>query len=198
MTYIIGITGGIASGKSTVTSYLLQKGYRVIDADQVVHRLQKKGGLLYQVLLKEFGSSILQSDGELNRKELGKRVFEQEEVRKRLSLLQDDIIRKALLEECKQAARDVDILFMDIPLLFELGYDSLVHETWLLVLAPAIQRERLMQRNQLSFEEARQRLAAQMPLAEKMTKTPYHIDNNGDRQATYQQIDLLLQRIERR
>ena len=70
MAKIIGITGGIASGKSTVTNYLRQKGYQVIDADQVVHELQKPGGRLYQVLLSEFGTEILLADGQLDRKEL--------------------------------------------------------------------------------------------------------------------------------
>lgn len=198
MTQVIGITGGIASGKSTVTAYLQSRGYPVIDADQVVHQLQQKGGRLYQVLVEEFGTDILDSEGELNREQLGRLVFEQGAVRKRLSQLQDRIIREALLAERDRLAEHADVLFMDIPLLFELGYEEVVSEVWLLVLTPELQLERLMERNQLAEEEARQRMAAQMPLEEKKKRTPYQIDNGGGRLATYAQVDQLLQRIERR
>lgn len=198
MTQVIGITGGIASGKSTVTAYLHSRGYPVIDADQVVHQLQQKGGRLYQVLVEEFGTDILDSEGELNREQLGRLVFEQGAVRKRFSQLQDRIIREALLAERDRLAEHADVLFMDIPLLFELGYEEVVSEVWLLVLTPELQLERLMERNQLAEEEARQRMAAQMPLEEKKKRTPYQIDNGGGRLATYAQVDQLLQRIERR
>lgn len=198
MTRIIGITGGIASGKSTVTAYLRKCGYQVIDADQIVHQLQQKGGRLYQVLVEEFGASILTNDGELNRAQLGRLVFEDAEVRKRLSHLQDSIIREALLAECDRLAKTQEVFFMDIPLLFELGYEDVVSEVWLVVLAPDVQLERLMERNQLDEEAAKQRLAAQMPLEEKKKRTPYQIDNGGEKQATYAQVDQLLAQIERR
>ncbi|MBF0777311.1 dephospho-CoA kinase [Streptococcus cuniculi] len=198
MTQVIGITGGIASGKSTVTSYLRKRGYQVIDADQIVHQLQQKGGELYQVLVDEFGTDILAKDGELNRQQLGCLVFEQVEVRERLSYLQDRIIRQALLAERDRLAEHEAVLFMDIPLLFELGYEEVVSEIWLVVLESELQMERLMKRNHLDQEAAKQRLAAQMPLEEKKKRTPYQIDNGGERLATYEQVDQLLQRIERR
>ncbi|MGT2950614.1 dephospho-CoA kinase [Streptococcus cuniculi] len=198
MTQVIGITGGIASGKSTVTAYLRKCGYQVIDADQIVHQLQQKGGKLHQVLVEAFGSNILAEDGELNREQLGRLVFEQAEIRVRLSQLQDRIIREALLAERDRLAKTQEVFFMDIPLLFELGYEDVVSEVWLVMLAPDVQLERLMERNQLDEEAAKQRLAAQMPLEEKKKRTPYQIDNGGERLATYVQVDQLLQRIERR
>ncbi|MBF0787890.1 MULTISPECIES: dephospho-CoA kinase [unclassified Streptococcus] len=198
MTQVIGITGGIASGKSTVTAYLRKLGYQVLDADQVVHQLQQKGGKLYQVLVEEFGTTILTKNGELDREQLGRLVFEHAEVRDRLSQLQDRIIRQALLAERDRLAESEDVFFMDIPLLFELNYEEVVSEVWLVVLAPALQIERLMERNQLEQEAARQRIAAQMPLEEKKKRTPYQIDNGGPKLATYAQVDQLLQRIERR
>lgn len=198
MTQVIGITGGIASGKSTVTTYLRKLGYQVIDADQIVHQLQQRGGKLYQVLVEEFGTTILAKDGELDREQLGRLVFEKEEVRTRLSQLQDQIIRQTLLAERDRLAEHEEVIFMDIPLLFELGYEEVVSEVWLLVLAPGLQLERLMERNQLDQEVAQQRIDAQMPLEEKKKRTPYQIDNGGQRLATYAQVDQLLQRIERR
>lgn len=198
MTQVIGITGGIASGKSTVTTYLRKLGYQVIDADQIVHQLQQRGGKLYQVLVEEFGTTILAKDGELDREQLGRLVFEKEEVRTRFSQLQDQIIRQTLLAERDRLAEHEEVIFMDIPLLFELGYEEVVSEVWLLVLAPGLQLERLMERNQLDQEVAQQRIDAQMPLEEKKKRTPYQIDNGGQRLATYAQVDQLLQRIERR
>lgn len=198
MTQVIGITGGIASGKSTVTDYLRKRGYSVIDADQVVHQLQEKGGKLYQVLVAEFGTSILAKNGELDRKQLARLVFEQAGVRERLSQLQNQVIRQTLLAKRDQLAQQEEVLFMDIPLLFELGYEEEVSEVWLLVLAPELQLERLMERNQLDQVAAKQRIAAQMPLEEKKKRTPYQIENSGERLATYAQVDQLLQRIERR
>ncbi|MBF0818664.1 dephospho-CoA kinase [Streptococcus acidominimus] len=198
MTQVIGITGGIASGKSTVTDYLRKRGYSVIDADQVVHQLQEKGGKLYQVLVAEFGTSILAKNGELDRKQLARLVFEQAGVRERLSQLQNQVIRQTLLAKRDQLAQEEEVLFMDIPLLFELGYEEEVSEVWLLVLAPELQLERLMERNQLDQVAAKQRIAAQMPLEEKKKRTPYQIENSGERLATYAQVDQLLQRIERR
>ncbi|MGT2800460.1 dephospho-CoA kinase [Streptococcus marmotae] len=198
MTRVIGLTGGIASGKSTVTAYLRKRGYQVIDADQVVHQLQEKGGKLYQVLVEEFGTGIVAADGKLNRERLGELVFGQKKVRERLSQLQDGVIRQELVKERDRLAEMTDVLFMDIPLLFELGYEEVVDEIWLVVLAPELQLERLMERNQLSLGAAKERLAAQMPLEEKKKRTPYQIDNGGERLATYAQVDQLLQRIERR
>ncbi|MER0122793.1 dephospho-CoA kinase [Streptococcus sp. ZJ93] len=198
MTRVIGLTGGIASGKSTVTAYLRKKGYEVIDSDDVVHQLQQKDGRLYQVLVEEFGTGIVAADGELNRERLGELVFGQKKVRERLSQLQDGVIRQELMKERNRLAKRTNVLFMDIPLLFELGYEEVVDEVWLVVLTSELQLERLMERNQLSLMAAKERLAAQMPLEEKKKRTPYQIDNGGERLATYAQVDQLLQRIERR
>ena len=119
MTKVIGLTGGIASGKSTITDFLRRQGYPVIDADQVVHELQAKGGKLYQVLVAEFGNSILTAEGDLDRKKLGQAVFENAGLRARLSLLQDKIIREELLARRDALKQTEDVIFMDIPLLYE-------------------------------------------------------------------------------
>ena len=96
MVRIIGITGGIASGKSTVTEFLRQQGYQVIDADQVVHELQEPGGRLYQALLSTFGSVILQEDGHLDRPKLGAMIFGNPQLLAQSSQIQNQIIREEL------------------------------------------------------------------------------------------------------
>ena len=128
---IIGLTGGIASGKSTVVEIIKDAGYKVIDADQLVHDMQVKGGRLYQALL-----------------------------------------------DC--LAKEEDVFFMDIPLLFENDYQDWFDQIWLVAVSPQVQCQRLMKRNHLSAEEAGMRIASQMPLAEKLPYASLVIDNNGN------------------
>lgn len=192
MKKVIGITGGIASGKSTVTNYLRQKGWSVIDADAVVHELQEKGGKLYEALVSEFGNAILDAQGQLDRKSLSDKVFNQPDLRKRLSTIQDDIIRQELLRRRDALSQEEDVIFMDIPLLFELGYESEVDETWLVYVNRAQQLIRLMERNGYSQKEAESRLGAQLSLEEKKRKADIIIDNRGSVEETFDQVDEVL------
>ena len=198
MVRIIGITGGIASGKSTVTEYLRQQGYQVIDADQVVHELQEPGGRLYQALLSTFGSSILQEDGRLDRAKLGAMIFGNPELLARSSQLQNEIIREELAHRRDLLAETEDIFFMDLPLLFELKYDNWFDQIWLVDVTEETQLSRLMTRNGLSQEEAEKRIAAQLSLQEKRKRADVLIDNNGLLEGTRQQIRDALQKLERR
>ena len=150
MTKIIGITGGIASGKSVVTDFLRSQGYQVIDADQVVHELQKPGGRLYQVLLSEFGTEILLADGQLDRKKLGTLLFSRPNLLEKSSRLQNDIIREELAVKRNQLAATEELFFMDIPLLFEQEYEDWFDQVWLVDVSKDTQLERLMTRNNLS------------------------------------------------
>ena len=168
MAKIIGITGGIASGKSTVTNYLRQKGYQVIDADQVVHELQAKGGKLYQALVSWLGSAILNEAGELDRPKLSQLIFSSQENLAKSSQLQNDIIRKELANRRDQLAKTEETFFMDIPLLFEQDYADWFDEVWLVYVNPETQIKRLKARNGYSQEEAQQRLASQMKLEDKV------------------------------
>ena len=198
MARIIGITGGIASGKSTVTEFLRQQGYKVIDADQVVHELQEPGERLCQALLSAFGPAILQEDGRLDRPKLGAMIFGNPELLAQSSQIQNQIIheelagRRDLLEEME------DIFFMDLPLLFELQYEDWFDQIWLVDVTEETQLSRLMTRNGLSQEEAEKRIAAQLSLREKRKRADVLIDNNGPREATRQQIRDALQKLERR
>ena len=198
MARIIGLTGGIASGKSTVTSYLREKGYPVIDADRVVHDLQAPGGELYQALVEHFGTEILLDTGDLNRPALAERIFSSQKEIVWSNQVQGEMIRKALERERDRLAASEEIFFMDIPLLIEQDYQDWFDQVWLVYVTEDTQLQRLMERNALTEVQARDRLAAQMSLEEKKTLVDLVIDNNSKRDHLYQQIDKGLEQIERR
>lgn len=198
MARIIGITGGIASGKSTVTEFLRRQGYQVIDADQVVHELQEPGGRLYQALLSTFGSSILQEDGRLDRPKLGAMIFGDPELLAQSSQIQNQIIREELAGRRDLLSETEDIFFMDLPLLFELQYEDWFDQIWLVDVTKETQLSRLMTRNALSQEEAEKRIAAQLSLQEKRNRADVLIDNNGPLELTQEQLRDALQKLERR
>ncbi|MDN5011484.1 Dephospho-CoA kinase [Streptococcus sanguinis] len=198
MVRIIGITGGIASGKSTVTEFLRQQGYKVIDADQVVHELQEPGERLYQALLSTFGPAILQEDGRLDRSKLGAMIFGNPDLLAQSSQLQNEIIREELAGRRDLLAEMEDIFFMDLPLLFELQYEDWFDQIWLVDVTKETQLSRLMARNALSQEEAEKRIAAQLSLREKRKRADVLIDNNGSLEETRQQLRDALQKLERR
>ena len=198
MARIIGITGGIASGKSTVTEFLRRQGYQVIDADQVVHELQESGGRLYQALLSAFGSAILREDGRLDRPKLGAMIFGNPQLLEQSSQIQNQIIREELAGRRDLLAEKEDIFFMDLPLLFELGYESWFDQIWLVDVTEETQLSRLMTRNALSQKEAEKRIAAQLSLQEKRNRADVLIDNNGPLELTQEQLRDTLQKLERR
>ena len=178
-TMIIALTGGIASGKSTVVEMIKEAGYKVIDADQLVHDMQAQGGRLYRALLDWLGEEILLSNGELNRPKLGQLIFSNEEMRQRSAEIQGTIIREELAAQKDYLAKKEDVFFMDIPLLIENGYQDWFDQIWLVAVSPQVQRQRLMKRNHLSVEEAKLRIDSQMSLAEKMPYASLVLDNNG-------------------
>ena len=190
---IIGITGGIASGKSTVTNFLRQKGFEVVDADALVHQLQKLGGRLYQILVEHFGEKVLLEDGELNRPLLASLIFSNSDEREWSKETQGQIIREELGSLRDKLSKTEDLFFMDIPLLFEQDYVSWFDETWLVYVSRDTQLDRLMNRDQLSKESAKTRLASQWPLEEKKKFATYILDNNGSREQLLSQVVTLLE-----
>lgn len=190
---IIGITGGIASGKSTVTEFLRQKGFQVVDADAVVHQLQKPGGRLYQVLVEHFGEKILLENGELNRTLLASLIFSNSEEQEWSKRTQGEIIREELAALRNQFAQTEALFFMDIPLLFEQNYASWFDETWLVYVNRDVQLERLMKRDQISKEAAESRLNSQWPLERKISLASRSLDNNGNQEQLIAQVVHLLE-----
>ena len=190
---IIGITGGIASGKSTVTNFLREKGFQVVDADAVVHQLQRPDGRLYQLLVQHFGQEIILENGELNRPLLASLIFSNPEEQEWSKQTQGEIIREELAALRDQLAQTETVFFMDIPLLFEQDYSAWFDETWLVYVDRDVQVERFMKRDHLSKEVAESRLAAQLPLEKKKDFASHVLDNNGSRDQLVSQVVKLLE-----
>lgn len=192
MTKIIGITGGIASGKSTVVAEIRKQGYQVIDADQVVHELQEKGGKLYQTLVEWLGNNILQENGEFDRQKLGQVIFGNKEMMAKSSRLQNEIIRQELANRRNQLAQTEEVFFMDIPLLIELDYMDWFDEVWLVYVDEKTQLDRLVMRNHYTRSEAQKRIASQMSTEAKKAYADKLVDNRGNLQALKEQVERLL------
>ena len=195
MAKIIGITGGIASGKSTVTNFLRHKGFKVVDADALVHQLQKPGGRLFQILVEHFGEKILLENGELNRHLLASLIFSNPEEQEWSKRTQGKIIREELAALRNQLTRTEALFFMDIPLLFEQEYASWFDETWLVYVNRDVQLERLMKRDQISKEAAESRLNSQWPLERKISLASHNLDNNGNQEQLIAQVVQLLEEM---
>lgn len=190
---IIGITGGIASGKSTVTKFLRQEGYKVVDADALVHKLQNPGGRLYRILLEHFGQEIILENGSLNRPLLAKRLFSNPSELEWSKETQGEVIREELATLRDQLAQTEGVFFMDIPLLFEQGYESWFDEIWLVYVDKKTQIERLMNRDHMNVEEAQARLESQWSLSKKKKLASHIIDNSGTQKELVEQVASLLE-----
>jgi dephospho-CoA kinase len=177
----VGLTGGIATGKSTVVRMLVKRGARVIDHDGLVHTLQEPGQPVWKRIVETFGRDILDADERIDRKKLGALVFDNEQRRKVL----EGIVHPAVLEEAQRQRDRIGkedeqaIVLSDIPLLLEVGMQE-CFDLILLVYAPSeVQIRRLMKRNNLSREEALSRLKSQMPIDEKPKFADLIIRNDG-------------------
>ena len=193
---IIGITGGISSGKSTVTNFLRQRGFQVVDADSLVHQLQAPGGRLYNILVEHFGKQVVLKNGELNRPLLASLIFSNPEEQEWSKETQGQVILEELAALKNQLAQTEALFFMDIPLLFEQGYESWFDEVWLIYLDRETQIERLMNRDKLSLEAAESRLSSQWSLDKKKKLATHIIDNSGSLDQLLSQIISLLERGE--
>lgn len=193
------MTGGIATGKSTAIRYLRDKGFIIIDADNIAHELMEKGGRLAEEVAREFGEHYL-SDGAVDRKRLGALVFADEEARKRLNAISHPAIYRRIGELLSKASTEADksdILFIDIPLYFEggearKGLDA--DSVWLISADEKTQLKRLMARDGWTKEEALARMAAQMPMDRKRRLADVVIDNSAATDDLYQAIDKALER----
>ena len=178
---IIGLTGGIACGKSTVSTELRAHGAAIIDADALAHELSQPHQPIYNAYVERFGREIVTADGTLDRAAIARRVFANPAVRAEVEAIAHPIIRRAA-EERMRAARDENkrAAVLDVPLLFEAGWDALADETWVVALPREEQLARLLARDtSMDAGEARARIAAQMPLAEKCARADVVIDNSG-------------------
>ena len=195
---VIGLTGGVGSGKSLVTDYLISRGIAVIDADLLAHEVVRVGEPAYKEIVDEFGIEMLHDDGTLNRKRLGDLVFCDEERRKKL----ESIIHPRVYEKAWEAIgrlqkeNDHALIVFSVPLLFETGHDKDVDKVIVVYADEEVMIERLIKRDGFSLEEAWKRLAAQMPIAKKKSAADFVINNTGIIRETLQQVNELLTKLE--
>lgn len=194
--YVVAITGGIATGKSTVTRFLLELGYPVIDLDQVARQVVEVGQPCWQEIVERFGGDILHQDQTLNRKKLGEIVFNDSEALEQLNQITHPAIYRATLQQLTYYREEAEPLcFIDIPLLFEAEEKYPYGESWLIYVPENIQLERLMARDHLSKEEALKRMKQQRSIEWKKTIADRIIYNDGSFSQTYQQVRNELERI---
>ena len=176
----IGLTGGIASGKSTVLTYFKDKGIPYIDADIVAREVVEPGTEGLQAIVETFGSNVLHADGTLNREALGAIVFHNEEKRQLLNSCLKTHIRNRIMELTSQYEQgNTPILIYDIPLLIEGEWYTMMDEVWLVYVNETTQIERLMSRNGYTREDAIARINSQMRLDDKRAYADIIVDNNG-------------------
>lgn len=189
MSIVVGLTGGIASGKSTVSSILIEKGITVIDADIEARLAVENGEEAYYEIVSQFGVEVLHSDESIDRGKLGSIIFHNQEKRFVLNNIVHPAVRKRMIIKKEKAIADGErLIIMDIPLLFESKLTSLVDRTLLVYVDETVQLERLMERNQLSEEDAIARIHSQMPLKEKIQLADAVINNNGTIEETKKQL----------
>lgn len=196
MTKVIGLTGGIASGKSTISNIFKEVGWPVIDADQTARQVVMPGSLGLAQIVSRFGSQVLQPDGTLDRAALGSMVFDDPQNLSDLDQIEHPLIMAAIDQQLAGFKKQgLPVVVLDVSLLFETGMDQECDLTVLAVVDRKTQLERLMKRDHCSKAAALKRINAQMPLEEKMRRADVMIDNNGLLAQTRLQVAKLVERV---
>jgi len=190
---ILGITGGIASGKSTAAALLAQHGAHVISADQVAREVVKPGSELLARLVQMFGSEVLAADKSLARKRLGELVFADPQARKRLEAVMHPAIAELSSQQLRSAAEKYALVVYEAPLLFEAGAHKRVDKVLCVTVEPSVQLERVQQRDGCTLAQAQAQVEAQMPQHKKAELSDYVIDNSADLAALKVKIDQFFQ-----
>lgn len=188
MSFYLGITGGIATGKSTAVAHFQQLGFPIIDADLIAREVVLPGTQGLASVVAAFGETILTDQGALNRDFLGEIVFSDGDKRKQLNQLLSPFIRQEILHQM-DTFKEQPLVIVDIPLLYEAGYDQYMDQVAVIYVPEAIQKQRLMLRNQLSEAEADLRIASQLPIEKKKVRADVVFDNQGSVADLIQQID---------
>lgn len=190
---IIGLTGGIASGKSTVSELLKERRIPVVDADVIAREVVEPGKNAYQQIVAAFGSCILLPNGEIDRKALGEIVFSDEQQRQVLNGIVHPEVRKEMTRQAEEASQSgYELVVMDIPLLFESKLQYMVDKIVLVYVPSDVQLIRLMDRDKIDEEQAQKRIKSQFPIETKKNEADFIIDNSGTREETKAQVDQLL------
>lgn len=192
---IIGITGGIACGKSTVSREMMRRGFPVIDGDVLSRELTGPGGEAVPAIRSVFGDKYINQDGSMNRRAMGMLVFADSRSREQLDLVMDPFLRSLTMRKLETARTSgAKLCFLDMPLLFEKKYDSLCDSVWCVWLPEDVQLERLMSRDGYTREEALSRMRSVMSSDQKADLASAVIDNSGPVEETLRQASVLLQR----
>jgi dephospho-CoA kinase len=190
---VVGLTGGIASGKSTVSALLKERCYMVLDADEFARDVAKPHTAGWQEIWEVFGEEYFHPDGSLDRSRLAETIFRDATARHRLNeIIHPKVL--ALIESRIQESRNrgESLVIVDVPLLFEVGWDKQVDKVVVVYVKPEIQLARLLERDNLTLEEAQNRIAAQLPLSLKAQQADYVIDNSGSLEDTSRQVDMIM------
>ncbi len=190
---VVGLTGGIASGKSTFAAALRARGVPVVDADALARAAVAPGSPALAEIVRAFGPGVLGPDGALDRKRMAALVFSDPDARRRLEAITHPAVRAAMAEETRRlAAAGHELAFYDTPLLYEVGLDRTLDSVVVVFAPPLVQRARLVARDGLSPADADARIAAQLPIAEKAARADFVVENTGDPAALGAKADRLL------
>ncbi len=193
MTVVIGLTGSIASGKSTIANQIREYGIEVIDADVIAREVVEPGEPAYKDIVNAFGTSILLPNETIDRQQLGERIFNHAQERQILNSIVHPAIRKEMIARRDQfITRGDEAVVLDIPLLFESKLTHFVEKILVVSVEPYVQMTRLMARNHLTEEEAAQRIASQIQVQEKEALADAVIHNNGTKEESYKQLQAVL------
>ena len=197
--YVVGVTGGIACGKTAATDYLAEHGGVVIDADAISRDLTGPGGAALNAIREVFGREVFQEDGALDRAKLGHIVFSDIQKRRALEGIIHPMVQHAVITGIREAgANGIPLVFLSVPLLFETGMDTLCDETWCMSVGPDEQLSRVMKRDGLSRAEAQARIDSQMPLAEKEQRASLVIHTDRPVELTHAELQALLLQLRRK
>lgn len=179
--FVIGLTGGIASGKSTAATYLRELGAEVIDADRLGHRVYEPGTRGFESVVRAFGDDVVAADGEIDRRVLGGKVFGKPEELRRLTDIVWPLIRELAEHEIEQiGASDPErVIVLEAAVLLEAQWDDLVDEVWVVVVDESVAIERLVERNGMSREDALARIRSQLSNRERLERSDRAIDNSA-------------------
>lgn len=187
--YIIGLTGGIASGKSTVSTMLAKLGAYIIDADEIARTVVMPEKPAWHEIVAHFGSEILLSDGMINRQALGEKIFKDKVERHCLEKITHPYIEDQVKKNIAEAqSLGKSVVVLDVPLLFEIGWHKMVDQVWVVYVDAEVQVSRLIARNQFTHQQAMDRIGAQMSLVEKAKQADVIIDNNLDIEHAKRQV----------
>ncbi|NLJ85013.1 MAG: dephospho-CoA kinase [Firmicutes bacterium] len=193
---VVGLTGGIASGKSTVAKMFVEKGYRVLDSDVFARDVVQPGTEGWQEIRAAFGDECLLADGSLNRTLLADIIFNDANARAKLN----NIVHPKVLALIDQGIHEArlqgePLVVVDVPLLYEIGFEDEVDVVVVVSVKSQLQMERLQARDGLTLEEAQSRIDAQMPLSVKASRADFVIDNSGSLENTQMQVNRLVDKL---